>query len=272
MVDAGEMLIDRQNIATAFQIFLGRQGFLGANGKPLSQDGNFGPNSRFALNAFQRLNALPITNEIDEATAGCARALGMWPFKQARNYTRLAVPRTECRWVVIHTAQTPETATAARGVANFFANQPAHGALDSVWCHKDKAGNLVPWSGASALATVDAYGIYQHVREGDVAWHAGGANRYGLGIEHAGTAEQRAAGWADDYSVAMLQRSARLVAELCTRWGIPRERITPADYKAGKRGILGHVDVNAATGGGGHTDPGPDFPWDRHIALVQGVA
>lgn len=263
-----DMLKDQRNIITGWQIYLNRRGMLGANGARLAEDGIWGRNSAHAMRTLQTKLGMFATGAIDEAVANAARADGMWPFVQARNYTRLAVPRAECRWIVIHTAETPETNTAARGVANYFADQPARGALDPRWCRKDKAGALVPWPGASAHYTVDAHAIYQHVREGDVAWHAEDANRYGIGIEHAGTAAQQEAGWSDAYSAAMLERSAELVAELCMRWDIPRVRITPEQFCAGQRGILGHVDVNTAMGRKGHYDPGPAFPWGRYVARV----
>ena len=43
-----------------------------------------------------------------------------------------------------------------------------------------------------------------------------------------------------------------------------------ADLKAGKRGVCGHTDVTDAWHQSDHDDPGPWFPWDRFMAVVNG--
>ncbi|WP_446924560.1 hypothetical protein, partial [Klebsiella pneumoniae] len=43
-----------------------------------------------------------------------------------------------------------------------------------------------------------------------------------------------------------------------------------ADLKAGKRGVCGHVDVTDAWHQSDHDDPGPWFPWDKFMAVVNG--
>jgi N-acetyl-anhydromuramyl-L-alanine amidase AmpD len=161
--------------------------------------------------------------------------------------------RRSTRLIVIHTAECGERKGAARGVASWFQNPAARG---------------------SAHATVDADEIVQHMGWDEKAAHArgGDANATGVGIEHAGRASQTAAEWGDDYSRRMLERSAALVAELCARYGIPPVRLTPAQVAAGEHGICGHADVTAAYAvRGGHTDPGPDFPWDRYMSMVRGA-
>ena len=60
-------------------------------------------------------------------------------------------------------------------------------------------------------------------------------------------------------------------ADLCRRYAIPAVHLTPAQLAAGARGIIGHIDATNAYGPrGGHTDPGPSFPWDAYIAKVRG--
>jgi N-acetyl-anhydromuramyl-L-alanine amidase AmpD len=96
--------------------------------------------------------------------------------------------------------------------------------------------------------------IDQCVREHDVAWHAGNwdYNTRSIGIEHEG--------WVDDpswFTTAMYHASAALTAEICTKYGIPKDR----DH------IIGHYQVP----GTDHTDPGPNWDWVRYIRLVNGT-
>jgi hypothetical protein len=66
-----------------------------------------------------------------------------------------------------------------------------------------------------------------------------------------------------------VQRAATRARDLCDRYGLPLVKLTPADLLAGKKGICGHVDVSQAWHQTNHTDPGPNFPWDRFMAEVQ---
>lgn len=81
-----------------------------------------------------------------------------------------------------------------------------------------------------------AGGLHQYVREEDTAWHAGridtptwkglvknadgtfvNPNKYTIGIEHEGAGN-------DPWTEPMYERSARLLAEIHCRWGIPLDR------------------------------------------------
>lgn len=159
-------------------------------------------------------------------------------------------PKTprKVRVVVIHTAECSETAKADDNVANWFADARAS---------------------VSAHYVVDNDSVTQCVREQSVAWHASQANSFSIGIELAGSANQTPAQWADPYSLAVLDRGAQLVADICLRHDIPICRLTPDQLKAGRGGIVGHIDVtNAYNGGKGHYDPGKHFDWLGFIELV----
>lgn len=171
-------------------------------------------------------------------------------FVQAKNCGPLrgAAP---VKWIVIHTMEAAEKPGTARAVAHWF------------------AGATAPE--ASAHYCIDAIEVIQCVYENTVAWAAPGANRFGVHLEHAGFAKQSQEDWSDDYSRAVIARSASLAQEIAARYGIPFVHLTPDMLKNGEKGFCGHIDATIAfSGGKGHTDPGAWFPWDRYLALCRG--
>lgn len=101
------------------------------------------------------------------------------------------------------------------------------------------------------VRSVDGH-VAQCVRESDVAWHAGNwaHNTRSIGIEHEG--------WVDRpvyFTDALYERSAKLTASVCDRYGIPKDRAH----------IIGHHEVP----GTDHTDPGPNWDWSRYMRLVN---
>jgi N-acetyl-anhydromuramyl-L-alanine amidase AmpD len=174
-----------------------------------------------------------------------------YPFIQAKNFTRAG--RAGATLIVIHTMESEEKPGTARGVAEWFAG------------HR---GDAPP---ASAHFCVGPDEVLQCVRIDDVAWHAPGANSVGIGIEHAGRAAQTALMWDDAASRSVLALSAKLCAALLCEAKISPARLTPEQVRSGESGICGHIDVTRAfpDRGHGHTDPGPNFPWDHYIAMVS---
>jgi N-acetyl-anhydromuramyl-L-alanine amidase AmpD len=94
--------------------------------------------------------------------------------------------------------------------------------------------------------------VAQCVREADVAWHAGNwdYNTRSIGIEHEGWVDKPAY-----FTDALYEKSARLTATVCDRYGIPKDRTH----------IIGHYEVP----GTDHTDPGPHWDWSRYIRMVN---
>ena len=96
--------------------------------------------------------------------------------------------------------------------------------------------------------------VAQCVREADVAWHAGnwGYNTRSVGIEHEGWVDRPAY-----FTDALYAQSAVLTADICERYGIPRDRAH----------IIGHYEVP----GSDHTDPGPYWDWTRYMRMVEAM-
>jgi hypothetical protein len=153
------------------------------------------------------------------------------------------------RGVVVHSAETPETAQIAERVCDYF------------------AGKQVRY--ASTHYIVDDDSTAQSVPEAETCYGAGGSNNDFMHVEHAGRAAQTEADWLDSFGLAMLERSASLASELADRYSIPVRRLTPAQFTAGAAGFVGHADVVKATGLGSHWDPGPHFPWSYYLGRVS---
>lgn len=79
-------------------------------------------------------------------------------------------------------------------------------------------------------------------------------------------------GLSNQISDAAMRRAAPVVARACAEFAIPVRKVTPAQMRAGERGICGHADVTSTWGEGDHTDPGALFPWSTFITYVQGAS
>jgi len=108
--------------------------------------------------------------------------------------------------------------------------------------------------------------ITQSVLDKDQAWHAPGANTWGIGIEHSAFAKDNPNNSKHlGFTMAQINASAKLVAKLCRKYNIPINR----------KYIFGHNEVGKGTvpgaprGRGGHSDPGPYWDWDAYMSLVK---
>lgn len=230
-------------------------------------DGDFGPKTEAATKAWQTAHGLSADGIVGPRTIAAASGANPptqaenpdglpYSFIEAKGLSRMG--RKEVRVVVVHTMECQELKGRARWCAEWFAG---------------KYAPRYPAPQASAHYCVDAEEIVQGVRESDMAWHAGSANPFSIGVEHAGYAGQNAVQWDDDYSRAVLERSAELVAGICKRWNIPIVKLGPGELVVGQHGICGHVDcTNAFSAGKGHTDPGIAFPWAAYLKLVEAAA
>ena len=169
------------------------------------------------------------------------------PFVRARYYT--PAKRSAADLIVIHATQGQERAGSTVNVAGGFQRGERK---------------------ASAHFVVDSRDVVQCVDTRDVAWHAFGVNRRGIGVEHCAMSEQTPEQWEDADSAAELSLSADLVAALCMKWYIPARLVMADSLRAQSgRGITTHAIASVAfPGHGGHWDPGPGFPLHAFIERV----
>lgn len=131
----------------------------------------------------------------------------------------------------------------------------------------------------SAHYIMDVAGEEHCLPDNVIAWHAP-PNSRSIGIEICAEGGNPSvapktytrAQWLDPQVWPALKLAAERTWEICVRYGIPAVRLSPADLKAGKRGICGHVDVSQAFHQTDHSDPGPEFPWPEFMAAVTGGA
>lgn len=135
----------------------------------------------------------------------------------------------------------------------------------------------------SAHAIADHGVILLGVPYDRAAWTLRSGNPISDNIELCGFAEMTRAQWLSEDSVTwrhstlkrdvtvdrprqMLRRLSLWLAERSRARGIPLRKLTPADVRAGRAGVIGHHDWTVGMNDGTHWDPGPHFPWDVVIA------
>jgi hypothetical protein len=218
-------------------------------------DGIFGKRTQAATIAWQLAHGLTADGIVGARSWSVALQRDMpskpggFPFVQAKHYTP-GPRRGPIDLIVFHTMEYPEKSDSAEWCAKYFATADRR---------------------ASAHYAVDVDSVVQCVQDSDIAWHAPGANHNGIGIEHAGYARQTRGEWLDSYSRRMLEMSASLVAGLVRKYGIPATFVDDEDLKrGGARGITTHNCTSLAfEKGKGHFDPGPSWPSDVYLEMVN---
>src|SRR5678815_5844927 len=152
------------------------------------------------------------------------------------------------RKVVFHTNEGPETLGGAASLARFL--QSIQGGYHYI---------------------VDNKTAVRVANDNQEVWGATGMNSAGLHICFIGYAGQDAQGWADPYSQAELKIAAPIVRDWCQKYGLEMKHLVDEEIRnPNGRGICGHGDVSRAKNiPGGHTDPGPNFPWTQAINLIN---
>jgi len=189
-------------------------------------------------------------------------------FIQAKNYKSVLLRRVDL--IVIHSMENPERPGTARGVTAWFASPTS--------------------PVASSHYNIDADGIWQSVKDTDVAYAAPGTNHNGLQFEHEGYASQTPLQWHDERSTRTLDLSARLAAMKCVEFSIPVQFVDAEGLLDCDRGIITHREVTRACQMANqrvlktspfynkkqpfvpltnHSDPGVGFPMLEYLAAVR---
>ena len=151
--------------------------------------------------------------------------------------------------IVVHSTVSPCEPGGARNISRYFRS---------------------PQAGGSAHYVVDPQEAVQSAWDSVICWHAP-PNRHSIGVEmcdipgpvpgdNVSTARRKAMRrvwrWRRDNQLAMLRRTARLVAELCAAYGVPPRFLDAAALRKGQRGVTTHAQVSKAWRQSTHWDPG----------------
>lgn len=128
--------------------------------------------------------------------------------------------------------------------------------------------------GVSSHFYVDLDSVVQSLDTADKAGHAGSSNgnENAVAVEITGTNSKSRAWWLAN--VAWERLGYALAAVIKAHWpdgSFQARRASVAEMKANPRvkAFYSHDDMRQAWGGTTHTDPGPNFPWDRLFEAVN---
>lgn len=104
------------------------------------------------------------------------------------------------------------------------------------------------------------------VPDSEKAWTESAANSFGLSIEQIGFASTSRAEWFKKYP-RQLANTARWIAYWSEKYDIPiRRGAAPAGILL-RKGVASHKQLGIL--GGGHSDPGPGYPFRYVLALAK---
>jgi hypothetical protein len=115
-------------------------------------------------------------------------------------------------------------------------------------------------SAGSAHYGVDNDSIQRYLPLDRIPWAAPSVNLAGIHYEQMGRAAWSREQWLK-LATPTLDRAAWLLARHAKRFAIPLRKLTDAELRAGKRGIITHSQATRVFGGT-HTDPGSGYPMD----------
>lgn len=154
------------------------------------------------------------------------------------------------RWIAVHTQEGGRTAWDLAGFLANGANQVSYNTVnDDVEIVQSVADDNTPWSASNA----NSYALHHCFAGSYAAWSRG---KWLETDARDGKNED-----------AELTLGARQIAFWCQQRGIPAQWIGGNGIPWGREGICGHMDFGSW--GGGHHDPGPNFPVDELLRRVN---
>jgi murein L,D-transpeptidase YcbB/YkuD len=109
--------------------------------------------------------------------------------------------------------------------------------------------------------------VWESVARSNAAWTQCNFNSVSVSAEQSGYASWSRDKWLGERD-AQLHNIADWIAEEAKKLGIPIVRLTASQAQGSGRGICGHQDLGSS--GCGHSDPGPNWPWDKVLAWAGG--
>jgi hypothetical protein len=108
--------------------------------------------------------------------------------------------------------------------------------------------------------------VGEYVKPEAKAWTAAQYNPVAIQAELCAFAAWTTSDW--DNHPTMLANTAQWIREECNRYGLPIVKLSASEAQGSGRGVCGHVELGS--GGGGHWDPGPAFPWPDVLDMARG--
>lgn len=116
----------------------------------------------------------------------------------------------------------------------------------------------------------DNNSVIQSLDTDSKAGHAGSnnGNQNSVAVEITGFNHWSRQKWLDNVAWGRL---GQVLAQVCRFYGVAVRRATVQEMRDNPkvRAFYSHDDMRRAWGGTDHTDPGPNFPWDRLLSAVQ---
>lgn len=116
---------------------------------------------------------------------------------------------------------------------------------------------------ASAHVCIDSDSTVQFLPPDHVAFHVRNYNSIGYGAEIG----WKATSWGKrpDLDEKIIDRTAKFLAPLMMKWGVPATYITKEQVDKGLGGMTSHAQLDPSR----RTDPGTKFPWSDLIAAIR---
>lgn len=226
------------------------------------QDGVFGPGTEQKIIAWQIRKRLdpdgivgPLTWDAMFGDTPAAKSDTVADGVSNRRWPNVVVRRNvECQssrggarpvLIVLHSTEgqnVPGSASDLAGLADFFNRLAVQ---------------------ASSHVGVDGDGNSSRMVPDDMkAWTCAGFNPVSLNIEQIGFAAQK------EWLPAELRETARWIAYWSRKHGIPVQRGAVRGAGVTRPGVIYHSDLGSY--GGGHSDPGPAYPFEKVLEYARG--